>query len=112
MNYIGYFILYLLSLGISFSILYPSIMYSNIERKELKYILIVSFFLIAITLNRIYIGKNIEQKYYNNTEYSKIETKDTDYLYPQDDWYMVVDEQTGDTYLRSDCLDFINEGAK
>lgn len=110
MNYTGYFVLYLLSLGISFSILYMSIMCSNIKRKELKYILIISFFFITIKLNGIYIGKNIEQKYYNNTEYSKIETKDTDYLYPRDDWYMVVDEQTGETYLRSDCLDFMNEG--
>lgn len=110
MNYTGYFILYLLSLGISFSILYTSIMCSNIKRKELKYILIISFFAIALIFYGIYIEKYNEQKYYKNTEYTKIETKDTDYLYPQDDWYMVVDEQTGETYLRSDCLDFMNGG--
>lgn len=110
MNYTGYLFLYFISLGIAFGIVLISFRYSNIKYKDLKFCFIVLFTVLAVVFYGGYVEKDIEQEYYNNTEYTKIETKDTDYLYPQDDWYMVVDEQTGETYLRSDCLDFMNEG--
>lgn len=40
--------------------------------------------------------------------YNFIEGKEAVYLYPDKEWHLVVDEQTGETYLRSDVTDRIN----